>query len=464
MARTTGRGTETPGNRRSRSSRRQPSRRRVRWDLIALLAIAAVVVVAGVGFGVLAAAKAIRGQAVGRSADSQSATASVSAAGGSGTTTAPAAGPPSALPAVSTEPSWTPGPGGQLVQRAAIFKTVPAPKGLAITPDNKEVWVTALVTKPSIGIYDPLSGTSRGEVNLGKSGAVEVTFNRAGTLAYASQMQTHLVYEIDVAARKVRRKFNTGSPWTKIVMLSPDETKLYAANWSGDDVSEIDVASGKLLRRIRTADTPRGLYITPDGKKLYVACFGEQTLKGVIQVFDLATGKGTTIGKGRAMRHMVADEPSGRLFTSDLGANCIWVTDLKTDKTTLFAKTDNKPNTIDISPDGRVLFVSNRGANNPKSYYEPGPEWGSVLLLDTRTGKPLDAIIGGNQCTALEVSADGTLLAFSDFIDGKLRVYRVPPTEVLLAGKGGFYQAHLRKVRKDGKLLQVTGPSSGSAE
>ena len=412
----------------------------------------------------LTAADAIRVRVASGSTGSRNATASVSASNGDTGTTPSADTSPSAKPAASAESSWTPGPGGQLVRRTAVFKTVPAPKGLAITPDNREVWVTALVTRPSIGIYDPLTGKSRGEVNLGKSGAVEVIFNREGTLAYASQMQTHLVYEIDVAARKVRRKFNTGSPWTKIVLLSPDESKLYAANWSGDDVSEIDLATGKLVRRIKTADTPRGLYVTPDGKKLYVACFGEQTLKGVIQVFDLATGKGRSIGRGRAMRHMVADEPGRRLFTSDLGANCIWVTDLATDKTTLFAKTDNKPNTIDISPDGRILFVSNRGANNPKSYYEPGPEWGSVLLLDTRTGKPLDAIIGGNQCTALEVSADGTLLAFSDFIDGKLRVYRVPPTAVLLAGKGGFYRAHLRKVRKDGKPLKVAGPSSGGAD
>ena len=418
--------------------------------------------VAGIGFGTLAAAQAVRKKLASGSAGSSNASSSVVAT--SAPTTSSAVGQTNAEPIASTEPSWTAGKDGQLVKRVSLFKSVPAPKGLAITPDNKEVWVTALVTKPSIGIYDPLTGKTIGKVELGKNGAVEVIFNRDGTKAYASQMQTHMVYEIDVATRRVLRKFDVKSPWTKVVLLSPDESKLYAANWTGDDVSEVDLKTGKLLRRIKTADTPRGLYITPDGKKMYVACFGEQTLKGVIQVFDLATGKGTTIGKGRAMRHMVADEPSGRLFTSDLGANCIWVTDLKTDKTTLFAKTDNKPNTIDISPDGRVLFVSNRGANNPKSYYEPGPEWGSILLLDTKTGKPLDAIIGGNQCTALETSVDGTLLAFSDFIDGKLHVYRVPPTEVLLAGKGGFYQAHLRKVRKDGKLLTVTGPSSGSGD
>lgn len=441
-------------------------RRRVRYDLIALLVVGVVIVLAGVTFGAFAAVKAVR-QRSSASTPMPSATATTTppadktagAPTGVGSTDASAGA--TAIPAVKAA-SWTPGPGGQLVQKQAIFKVVPAPKGLAITPDNREVWVTALVSKPSIGIYDPLTGKQIDSVNLGKQGAVEVTFNKAGTKAYASQMQTHLVYEIDMKTREVLRKFDVKSPWTKVVLLSPDETKLYAANWTGDDVSEVDLTTGKLVRNIKTADTPRGLYISADGKKMYVACFGEQTLKGVIQVFDLATGKGTTIGKGRAMRHMVADENRGKLFTSDLGANCIWVTDLATNKTTLFAKTDNKPNTIDISPDGRVLFVSNRGENNPKSYYEPGPEWGSVLLLDTHTGKPLDAIIGGNQTTALEVSNDGKLLAFSDFMDGKLRVYRVPPTDVLLSGKGGFFEAHLRKVRKNGSLLVVRNGGSSA--
>jgi len=446
---------------------RSARRKRLRWDVLRLLVVAAGLLLAVIGIGVWAGTRVWGGAAKPGTETPQAApalapTASATATAAVATATTPPAA--SVVPTPSAVTTWTAAANGQLLKRVRLFATVPAPKGLAITPDNKEVWVTALVTRPSIGIYSPRTGKRRGQVNLGSNGAVEVIFNRAGTKAYASQMQTHRVYEIDVAHRRVLRRFNTGSPWTKVILLSPDEKRLYAANWSGDDVSVISLRSGKLLRRFETADTPRGLYITPDGKKLYVACFGEQTSKGVIQVFNLKTGRGKTIGKGRAMRHMVADEANQRLFTSDLGANCVWVTDMRTDKTTLFAKTDHAPNTIDISPDGRVLFVSNRGLNNPVSYSLRGPEWGSILLFDTETGKPLDAIIGGNQCTALDVSPDGTLLAFSDFLDGRLRVYKVPPTDVLLDGKGGAYRWHLRKVRKDGRKLSVKIPSSYLAQ
>jgi YVTN family beta-propeller protein len=253
------------------------------------------------------------------------------------------------------------------------------------------------------------------------------------------------VFELDVASRTILRKLDTASTMTKVIALSPDEKTLYAANWAGNDVSVIDLASGAVRERIGVAKTPRGLWPTADGKSLYVAGFGN----GELERIELATGKITMLFKsGGAMRHLVADEKAGKLYASDMGKNVVWVLDMKTDKVTKLANTDQKPNTIDLSPDGKVLFVSNRGANNPKSYYLPGYEWGSILLLDTATGKPLDAIVGGNQCTALDVSEDGKMLVFSDFLDNRLRVYAVPTYDVLAAGNGGRYAAHFADIKK----------------
>ena len=79
----------------------------------------------------------------------------------------------------------------------------------------------------------------------------------------------------------------------------------------------------------------------------------------------------------------------------------------------------------------------------------PGPEWGSVLLFDTETGKMLDAIVGGNQPTALDVSPDGKYLVFSDFLDARLEVYEIPSYETLKNGNGGrsgIYKSELKKI------------------
>jgi DNA-binding beta-propeller fold protein YncE len=353
-------------------------------------------------------------------------------------------------------------PTGQVVHSLGVFTCVDAPKGVGVTPDGKQFWVTALVSKPSIEAYD-VTGHVLGKVSMGGSGAVEVVFNKDGSKAYASQMQSASVFEIDTKTFTVLRQVKTGSSWTKMMCFSPDEKILYAANWSGDDVSEIDLASGKLLRRFPTVDTPRGMYPTSDGKRLFIAGFGEQSLTGRLAVIDLAAGKSKTFFtiKGGAMRHMVADEKRGVIFTSDMGKACVWVTDMQTLKTTKWAKTDSHPNTMDLSPDGKVLIVSCRGANNPKSYYVPGPEWGSILLFDTTTGKLLDAIIGGNQCTALDLSPDGHTLMFSDFLDARMHVYDIPSYETLKAGKGGRAVSHLADIRKPGWSSSGSSGSGG---
>ncbi len=336
-------------------------------------------------------------------------------------------------------------PAGQILHGLGTITTKGAPKGVSITPDGTEAWTSILNGPPSIEIFNPRTGKKVGEVDIGTYGAVEVIFNKAGTLAYTSQMETAKCFEIDVKSRKVLREFKSGSSWTKWVQLSPDEKTLYASNWSGDDVSVIDLSTGTLVKRIGVSNTPRGMYATADGKTLYVAGFDS----GFLDKIDLATGTVTTVFRsGGALRHIVADEGTGRLFISDMSQDKIWVHDMKTGATTTFTDVDEKPNTIDLSPDKKMLFVSCRGENNPKSYYIPGPEWGSILVFDAATARPLDAVIGGNQPTALDVSDDGKLLIFSDFLDNRLRVYEIPPYETFAKGNGGRYQAHFAEIKK----------------
>ncbi|MDZ4178487.1 MAG: YncE family protein, partial [Coriobacteriia bacterium] len=338
-----------------------------------------------------------------------------------------------------------PDPEGQLVECIGHIACAGAPKGVHVTPDGREAWATILNGPPSIEIFNLASMQRSGTVELGAHGAVEIIFTRDGSRAYASQMETAKVFEIDTATRAILRELPTESAWTKVVALSPDESTLYAANWSGNDVSEIDLDTGSVRRRIPTASTPRGLWPTPDGASLYVAGFGG----GELQRVDLASGSVTTVfDSDGALRHLVGDADRGVLYASDMARDCVWIHDLASGETSRFIDTDAKPNTIALSPDGAVLFVSCRGANNPKSYYIPGPEWGTILLYDAETGAPLDAIVGGNQCTALDISADGATLVFSDFLDDRLRAYRVPAYETLIAGNGGRWEQHYADLRK----------------
>jgi len=263
-----------------------------------------------------------------------------------------------------------------------------------------------------------------------------MVFSQDGKKAYVSQMETGKIFEIDTQTKKILRVFNSESTWTKVLALSNDGKSIFASNWVGNNVSEISLITGKLIKLIPTVKTPRGVYLTPDQQFLYVAGFAD----GEIEKINLTTGESKILLRTEgAMRHITADNQRGVLFFSDMGKDEIWQLDLANDHLEKFADTDHNPNTIVLSPDGKVLLVSCRGINySADNYSIPGPEWGSVLLFDAETGQMLDAIISGNQPTALAISPDGQKLFFSDFLDQTIEVYQIPDYQVLRKSNGGI--------------------------
>jgi sugar lactone lactonase YvrE len=226
------------------------------------------------------------------------------------------------------------------------------------------------------------------------------------------------------------------------LVLDVARDRLFVSNWKGHDVSELELSSGKLVRRIPTVRTPRGMLLWGDG--LFVVGFGD----GRIERIDLATGEGSEVFTGgSALRHIVADPAKKLAYVSDMGRRVIWRMSLEGSLTvTEFAKTDANPNTLAISPDGGLLFVSNRGKNGEAGYLTSGPQYGSVLVIDTATGDVVDSIVGGDQTTGLDVSADGSLIAFTDFRDDAMRLYRVPERSVLVEAGWPRREVHRRSL------------------
>lgn len=372
---------------------------------------------------------------------------------------------PSSSPVRTVVSSW-PLPPGQLHQKLGEAKTGPNPKQVAFTPDGKELW-TPLLGGTGVDVFRVPDLQRIARIPLGTHGGVEVIFTRDAKRAYVSQMQTASVYEIDVQSKRVLRVLKTGGNWTKILELSPDEKTLYAANWVSDDISVVDLATGTLKQRIPTVDTPRGLVVTDDGASLYVAGFEDGEIVRVdlepavsktassragASTVKLAGVTSTLLFRtGGAMRHLALDRKAGLLYADDMGRDSVFIVDLATGKVRTMASTDSHPNTIDLSPDAKYLYVSNRGHNSEKGYNQFGPDYGSVLIFDTATGKAIDAIVGGNQTTGLDVSPDGTLLAFTDFQDARVQLYAIPSVDVLSRSTGtrvATYKLELLRKKK----------------
>ena len=344
---------------------------------------------------------------------------------------------------------------GPLHRKILEMKTGSNPKQVAFTPDGKEVWVPDLGGR-GVQVFSVSTGAEIAHLPLGTHGAVEVIFTRDGTKAYVSQMETATVYEIDRVKRVVMRALKTGGNWTKVMVLSPDEATLYAANWVSNDISELDLTTGTLRRLIKTVKTPRGLALDPTGTAMYVAGFDGGDLVRI----DLTTLVTTSyLHTGGAMRHLVMDATATHLYADDMGSDTVYAVDLATGAVRTLARTDSHPNTIDLDPTGRVLYISSRGQNNPTGYGKPGLEWGTVLAIDTTSGAVLDAMVGGNQPTGLDVSPDGTLLAFTDFMDNRVELFAVPPIAMLLRGNAAWTSVYKTKIPKT-KATQTTRAKS----
>lgn len=333
----------------------------------------------------------------------------------------------------------------QCLWRVACGK---APKAVAFSPDGSEMWVALLMGPIAIEIYDTSTWKKKAEIDLNASGAVEFVFAPDGHTVYASQMQSSSIFEIDRATKKILRQLPSKGAWTKVLAINENGDRLYASNWVSDDVSELDLTKGVVHRKWKTAEEPRGLYLSKDQNFLYIVTYKGGTLERV----DLRTGEKTQIFATRgSLRHIAADEDRGLLFISDMRNACIWKHDISTGQTERFIKTESHPNTIVLSDDKRLLFVSNRGRNHPESYTRPGPEYGVVQVFDAHTGQLQDAAVGRNQPTGLDLLPKEAILASSDFWDANVNVYTVPPSSVFLKEPSKATQDYRSLMRKPPK-------------
>ncbi|MFC1489868.1 c-type cytochrome [Candidatus Latescibacterota bacterium] len=79
-----------------------------------------------------------------------------------------------------------------------------------------------------------------------------------------------IVYVIDIASSKIRKKISVGhSPCSPVI--SPDGYTLYVCNRFDNTVSAVDLKSNKVIKTIGVLREPVASVISPDGKYLFVA-------------------------------------------------------------------------------------------------------------------------------------------------------------------------------------------------
>ncbi|MCX7656098.1 MAG: beta-propeller fold lactonase family protein [Treponemataceae bacterium] len=238
---------------------------------------------------------------------------------------------------------------------------------------------------------------------------------------WISQMTTARIYEYHYPDFSYQRTIVSGGRWSKFMAWSRSKQVVAISNWLSNTVSIIDLLGGTILTRLPTDPVPRGLAFSSDGSFLLVSTYDGGSL---IQ-FDTSTWQSIQRLSlaGSNLRHVVLSPNNQWAYVSDMAKNRVYqirTASLTIEKTFVV---DHNPNTIDISPDGKWLFVSCRGPNNPQSYLLRSPRSGRIALIDLEKGKVVHEFSTGNQPTGLDVSPQGTYLALSNFLDNTIELF-----------------------------------------
>lgn len=164
---------------------------------------------------------------------------------------------------------------------------------------------------------------------------------------------------------------------------------LVVTNEGSSDVTIADATDGRRLATIPLAERPRGIHLSPDGRRAWVALSDESpTEEGdgdAVAVIDVREGKVVA-------RHAAGSDPeqfvvngAGTLMVSaNEDAGTATVTDLRRDSVIATLLVGIEPEGVAMSPDGRVAYVTAETSNTVSAIDVPRREVVASFLVDER--------------------------------------------------------------------------------
>jgi YVTN family beta-propeller protein len=124
-----------------------------------------------------------------------------------------------------------------------------------------------------------LSSFEKELLNVG-SNPRAIVLSPDNSILYATLNSSGRVVAFDLATKKVIKSVKTGSA-SRSLDISSDGTALYVVNFTSDTVSKVRSSDFKVLQKIKACNEPIGITYEPLHKRVWVACYG-----GSIKVFS----------------------------------------------------------------------------------------------------------------------------------------------------------------------------------
>jgi YVTN family beta-propeller protein len=224
--------------------------------------------------------------------------------------------------------------------------------------------------------------------------------------------------------------------------------RIYATVAASQQVVVIDEQSHEILHTLEVGQGPAILISTPDGKKLYAACWKNDTVSAI----EVATDQVTNIPM--PMRpYVIAMAPDGKYVYAGVNSMEIVVIDTETDTIARSFPTEQLPASLIVSPDGETIYVATIDVFNP----------GTLRAVSTATGEVIHEPIEVGLVPAwITIGKDGARVYTLNFLSDDISVVNTESwtvEETIFTGAGT--QGIIGNVTPDGSRLYVTNHGSG---
>jgi YVTN family beta-propeller protein len=202
--------------------------------------------------------------------------------------------------------------------------------------------------------------------------------------------------------------------------------RIYVSDETGTEVVVVDPQSRQVVQRIQVGKRPRGIRLSHDGTRLFVALSGspiggpgvdESKLPpadraadgiGVIDVATHTVIKKYKSGQDPESFAIAADDKL--LFVSNEDEGALSVLDLASGEVKQHVKVGQEPEGVTVRPDGKVVYVTSEGD-------------GVVTGVDTTTLRAVGHVTTGPRPRSIAFTADGALGFVTNENAGTLTVF-----------------------------------------
>lgn len=227
-----------------------------------------------------------------------------------------------------------------------------------------------------------------------------------------------------------------------------DMKHLYVEADKSNELQVIDPKTGELTGQNIKVPYPYNLYFTPDGKQAIVVT----EFLGQLGFYDPHTWKllGTIKGLPKGVDHLDFSADGSYFLISSEFNGIITRVNVKERKVTGALKVGGQPIDVKVSPDGKVFYVANQA-----------PGYNGVSVIDPRTMKQIKFIPTGQGAHGLQVSRDGKYLYVSNRYEGSISVISFAKRKVVAKWQVGG-SPDMFQISPDGKQLWYSDRFNGT--